>query len=72
MRLPVPGKMIFSRETSPLVRTPLHATEELVRFEGLVDLFVSLQIFGGDEAFATVYANAIFWAVPSSVVAARA
>jgi hypothetical protein len=42
MRLLVSGKVIFSRETSPLVRAPLHATEELMRFEGLVDLFMSL------------------------------
>jgi hypothetical protein len=71
MRLPMSGKMIFSRETSPLVRTPLHATEELMRFERLVDFLMSLQIFGGDKAFATVHADAISWAVPSSMVAAR-
>lgn len=71
MRLLVPCKVIFPRETSPPVRTPLHAAEELVRFGRLVDLFVSLQIFGSDEALATVYADAISWAVPASMVAVR-
>jgi len=71
MRLPVSGKMIFSRETPPLVWTPLHTTEELMRSERLVDLLMSLQIFGGDKAFATVHTDAIFWTVPSSMVAAR-
>jgi hypothetical protein len=71
VRLSVPSKMIFPRETPPLVRTPLHAAEKLMRFEWLVDFLVSLQIFGSDEAFATVYADAISWAMPAGMVAAR-
>jgi hypothetical protein len=71
VRLLVPCKVILPRETSPLVRTPLHAAEELVRFGRLVDFFVSLQIFGSDEALAAVYADAISWAVPASMVAVR-
>jgi hypothetical protein len=71
VRLLVPDKVILPRETSPLVRTPLHAAEELVRFGRLVDFFMSLQIFGSDEALAAVYADAISWAVPASMVAVR-
>jgi hypothetical protein len=72
VRLSVPGKVILSRETSPLIRTPAYAAEELVRFGWLVDLLVSLKIFGGDKALAAVYADAISGAVPASVVAVRA
>ena len=42
-----------------------------MRFRRLVDLLVSLQIFGSDKAFAAVYADAISGAVPASMVAAR-
>jgi hypothetical protein len=42
-----------------------------MRFRRLVDLLVSLQIFGSDKPFAAVYADAISGAVPASMVAAR-
>jgi hypothetical protein len=71
VRLSVPGKVILSRETSPLIRTPAYAAEELMRFGWLVDLLVSLKIFGGDKALAAVYADAISRAVPASMMAAR-
>jgi hypothetical protein len=72
VRLPVPGKVILPRETSPLVRTPLYAAEELVRFGRLVDLRVSLEVFRGDKALAAVYTDATSRAVPASMVAAKA
>jgi hypothetical protein len=47
----VPDKIIFSRETSPFVRAPLHATEEFTK--ALVDLLVALQVCRNVEVFAT-------------------
>jgi hypothetical protein len=49
----------------------MYAAKELVRFGRLVDLLVSLEIFGGDKALAAVYADAISRAVPASMMAAR-
>jgi len=70
MRLSVPGEVVLSCESSPLVRTPLHAAEELMRFRGLVGLSMYFQILRSDEASTAVYADAIFGAMPASMVAA--
>jgi hypothetical protein len=69
MRFSVPIKVILPCETSPLVRTPWHATEELMRFGRLMDLLVSLQILGSDKPFAAVCADAISGAVPAGMAA---
>ena len=71
MRIPVPDKVILPRETSPLVRTPWHAPEELTRFGRLMDPLVSLQILGRDKPFAAVYADVVSGGVRASMVAAR-